>query len=92
MDEDRVFWFRKIGECSLDLVVTYVLHVACFFFCCLSICLLIAAALARIPMKDVTDMPPELDDYNRVDLASLRHVLLEGVLWFPPPPAPPVAR
>ena len=84
------FYFPKACECSVYATCGWLVYVLCGVLCCLGLCAGAVAAIAYIPVPDVTDQPPVLRDYARVDLASLRHLLLEGFLWFPPPPpAPP---
>ena len=75
------FYGPKVCECTADVVANYVVYGLCSALCCFALCFGVIVAIAQIPMPDVTDQPPVLGDYNRIDLASIRYILLEGHLY-----------
>ena len=79
----------RLLQCFVDCFAHWVIYWLCGGLCCLVGAWLVAMVLANIPFVGVTNQPVIAEEFERLDLASLRYILLEGKLHFPPPPPHP---
>lgn len=76
----------RVRRCCVDCCAHWVIYSLCGVLCCALGSWAAAVFISTIPFSGVTDQPHVGEEYERLDLASLRYILLEGQLFFPPPP------
>lgn len=79
----------RVRRCLVDCCAHWIVYWLCGVLCCAVGTWTAAVFISTIPFVGVTDQPQVAEDYERLDLASLRYILLEGELYFPPPPPHP---
>lgn len=79
----------RVRSCLVDCCAHWLVYWLCGSLCCLLGSWGAAVFISTIPFVGVTDQPTVAEEYERLDLASLRYILLEGQLHFPPPPPHP---
>ena len=82
---DTKAWSKALRDVLVGVLVSNIAACLCLVF---GIYLVSVLLISRIPVPGITDQPAEVQE-GGMDLQSLKYIIFEGKLWYPPPSPPP---